>query len=304
MRIVRFGELGAEEPGLLTDQGIVSLTALLGARDLEQVLPDWADIERELPALQRTATPVSAEGLRLGPPLGRPPKIIGVGANYRSADGEAPRGPIDPILFFKPASSLAGPADPVVLPFEAGKVVAETELAVIIGSGGHRISPDQAMAHVFGYTIANDVTAPDVMLGDSHESPLFFQQGRGKGFPTFCPLGPWIVPASEIADPSALHIVQEVDGVVELSGSTGLMLHSIATLVSEVSHAFGLEPGDIILSGSPRPTPGSARLALAGGAKLSSRIDGIGSMTNPVISEEDRWPGQPLRRWSAKGAGY
>ncbi|MBN9143351.1 MULTISPECIES: fumarylacetoacetate hydrolase family protein [unclassified Novosphingobium] len=304
MRIVRFGAPGEEVPGLLLDAGIVSLAPLIGGRDVEAILPDWADVAAEIPAFCQTATAMPLAGQRLGAPLGRPPKIIGVGANYRSADGKAPRGPIDPILFFKPTSSLVGPADPVILPYEAGVVVAETELAVVIGRKGHRVAPEQAMDHVFGYTIANDITAPEVMLGDSSQSPLFFQQGRGKGFPSFCPLGPWIVPAGHIPDPNGLHITQEIDGIIELAGPTTLMIHSIAMLVSEASHAFGLEPGDIILSGSPRPAPGAGRRPLAGGSLLISRIDGIGRMANPIIAEEDRWPGQPLRRWGAKAVGY
>jgi len=303
MRIVRFGPSGEEVPGCLVDGGVVPLAPLTDGLSVERLIGVWDQLAPELPGFLAAARPLPLDGLRLGTPLGRPPKIIGVGANYRSADGAPPPGPVDPILFFKPASSLVGPTDDVVLPFEARSVVGEVELAVVIGRPGHRIAPQQAMSHVFGYTIANDLTAPEIMLGDSAQSPLFFQQGRGKGFPTFCPLGPWIVTAPAFPAPTGCHLEQEVDGVVELSGPASLMHHSIATLVSEVSHAFGLEPGDVILSGSPRPAPGKRRQPLVHGNLLVSRITGLGELRNRVVAEPDRWPGQPLRRWSSEGQG-
>lgn len=303
MRIVRFGAPGEEVPGCLVEGGVVPLDGLTGDAPVEWLIGSWAELERDLAAFIAATPPMPLQGLRLGPPLGSPPKIVGVGANYCAADGTPPGGPIDPILFFKPASSLVGPTDAIVLPFEASSVVGEVELGIVIGRRGHRVSPAAAMDHVFGYAIANDLTAPEVMLGDSAQSPLFFQQGRGKGFPTFCPLGPWIVTADAMPLPAECHLEQEVDGQVELSGRASLMHHSIATLVSEVSHAFGLEPGDVILSGSPRPAPGKRRQPLVAGNLLVSRISGLGELRNRVVAEEDRWPGQPLRRWNPGGQG-
>ena len=246
---------------------------------------------------------VPLAGSRLGSPLLQPGKILGVGANYCDANGAPPKGPPDPILFFKPASSLAGHNDPVTLPFETGRVVAEVELAIVIGKSGHRVPVSEAMDHIFGYTIANDLTAPDVMLGDSHESPLYFQQGRGKGFPDFCPLGPWIVTRDAIPDPERLMLQQHINGHIELSGSSALMHHSPAVLVSEVSHAFGLAPGDIILSGSPRPTA-AGRQPLTHGDILESRISGIGVLRNQIVAESRQSANQPIRIFKGPNGSY
>lgn len=297
MRFLTFGPKGNETPGCLIDGNIISLRPLLGDQGIEWLIAHWDALRSELPALLAEGTPIPLDKQRIGPPLLRPQKIIGVGANYCDQDGKPPKGPIDPILFFKPASSLTGPGDPIMLPPEAASVVAEVELVIVIGRGGRRVPPDEAMRHVFGYSMANDVTAPEVMLGDSRESPLFFQQGRGKGFPTFCPLGPWIVTADEITDPDSLLLEQAIDGSVELRGEARLMHHKIDVLVSEVSHAFGLEPGDIILSGSPRPFAGTRRRPLQAGSMLTSSISTIGALTNPIMSEANS-AHQPLRNYS------
>jgi 2,4-diketo-3-deoxy-L-fuconate hydrolase len=292
MRLVRFGPRGYEQTGVVIDDEIVPLAPLFATtapaiNDLESLIAVFDAWRDRIEAFARkTLERLPLKSTRLGAPLVRPGKIVGVGANYRSADGAPPAGPADPILFLKPASSIAGPTDPIALPYEATTVVGEVELVLVIGKPGRRIAPADAMAHVFGFTIANDVTAPEIMLGSSDRSPLFLQQGRGKGFPGFCPLGPAIVTADEIRDWRELLLEQVVNGVPQLSGHARLMVHDPATLVSEVSHAFGLEPGDIILSGSPRPPQGTRRQPLLAGDTLRSRIQGIGELRNPVVAED------------------
>ncbi|MBL8549574.1 MAG: fumarylacetoacetate hydrolase family protein [Hyphomonadaceae bacterium] len=299
MKLAAIGAPGREAPGLVRGGEALSLATFAdGARDVGGLIAAWPAIEGRLTAhgLDGLAR-VRLEDARLAAPLLRPGKIIGVGSNFRSADGAAPDLPPAPIFFLKPSSSLIGPGDAIVAPREARSVVGEVEIAVIIGKAGRRVGPAAAMDHVFGYTIANDVTAPEILLGESARNPLFLQAARGKGFPSFCPLGPWIVTKDEI-DPADMHLQQLVNGEIEAEASARLMIHSVAELVSEASDAFGLEAGDVILCGSPRPT--GRRRALQAGDILTSRISGIGELVNPIRSEA---AGDPDARQPGAG-GY
>ena len=139
--------------------------------------------------------------------------------------------PTESIFFLKPQSSIIGPMRPVVLPRDTQNVVGEVELAIVIGRPGRYIPESEAIDHVFGYTIANDVTSPDVLLGKSTRNPLFLQAARGKGYPTFCPLGPCVVTADEIDEGDCLLLEQEIDGEREISGNSRMMVRSVAKLV-------------------------------------------------------------------------
>jgi 2-keto-4-pentenoate hydratase/2-oxohepta-3-ene-1,7-dioic acid hydratase in catechol pathway len=130
--------------------------------------------------------------------------------------------------------------------------------------------------------VANDVTAPEIMLGESAKNALFLQQSRGKGFRTFCPTGPWIETAEELSFPPVWDVLQDVGDYPEMRGSTDQMITGIAELVADVSRAFGIEPGDIILTGSP-PPEGGKRRPLVPGDLLRSEISGLGAMANPVV---------------------
>lgn len=290
MKLVAYGPPGDEEPGLLVGEDVVSLAPLLKqtggplCSDLSGAIQVWRSIEQKIRSDGLRHLPrLSRDAVRLAAPLRRPGKIVGVGSNYRSADGTAPDIPANSILFLKPASSIVGPGEAIMLPREAMLVVGEVELAIVIGKAAWRVSESKAMDHVFGYMIANDVTAPEVLLGESRRNPLFLQAARGKGYPTFCPLGPWIVTIDEVADVGDLLLEQFVNDEVELVGAASLMVRSVASLVHEVSEAFGLEAGDVILSGSPRPS--SARRPLVHGDVLRSRISGLGELANPVHRE-------------------
>jgi 2-keto-4-pentenoate hydratase/2-oxohepta-3-ene-1,7-dioic acid hydratase in catechol pathway len=208
-------------------------------------------------------------------------KIICVGRNYaeHAAElGDDP--PTAPLLFGKFENTLVGPDEPIVLPPEATHVDAEAELAVEIGVGGHRIPEADALGHVSGYRCANDVSARNIQYTES-------QWARAKGFDTFCPLGDRLVPVSELGDGSGLRVVQRLNGEVLQDGSTNDLIFGVPFLVSYISAVFTLEPGDLILTGTP-PGVGWARdpkVTLAAGDVVEVEVEGIGVLRSPVVRE-------------------
>jgi 2-keto-4-pentenoate hydratase/2-oxohepta-3-ene-1,7-dioic acid hydratase in catechol pathway len=218
---------------------------------------------------QREEASISLEKAKLLAPV-QPSKIICVGRNYVAhAQEHGAEVPEVPLLFFKPPSSLNGPGGTIVLPPQSQQVEHEAELAVVIGRKGRWIQPEQAMEHVFGYTIANDVTARDLQRKDG-------QWTRAKGFDTFCPVGPWIETEFEAAD--AL-ITCHVNGDLRQMTSTRDMVFSISQLIAFASSVMTLEPGDLILTGTPAGVS-----PLAPGDTVEVTIEGIGSLSNPVAS--------------------
>jgi 2-keto-4-pentenoate hydratase/2-oxohepta-3-ene-1,7-dioic acid hydratase in catechol pathway len=199
-----------------------------------------------------------------------PTKIIGIGRNY--ADHAAEMGnevPAEPLLFLKPNTSVIGPNVEIKIPAASQRVDFEGELAVIIGQPCRDVSKAKAMSVVMGYTIANDVTARDLQKKD-------VQFTRGKGFDTFCPMGPFI--ETEF-DPSDVRVVTEVDGQVKQDGRTSLMVHDIPSLIEYVSAIMTLLPGDVILTGTPAGVG-----PMEAGQTVSVTVDGLGTLTNPVAN--------------------
>lgn len=197
-----------------------------------------------------------------------PSKIIGVGRNY--AEHARERGvdvPEIPLLFLKAPSALIGPGDPILVPPQSQQVEHEAELAVVIGKGGRWISAEDAPRHILGYTIANDVTARDLQKRDG-------QWSRAKSFDTFCPLGPWI---DTDFDPSDAVITCRVNGELRQMASTREMVFTVPQLVAFISSVMRLEPGDVILTGTPA---GIGRLQP--GESVEVEIEGLGKLTNPV----------------------
>ncbi len=193
-----------------------------------------------------------------------PSKIVCIGRNYAAHAKELGQEvPSEPLLFLKPPSALVGPGDVVRLPRESSRVEHEAELAVVIGKRAKNVAKEGALDHVFGYTCACDVTARDLQRKD-------VQFTRAKGFDTFCPLGPWI--ETEL-DPGHLRIQCRVDGQTRQDGSTERMLFDVPTIVSFVSHMMTLEPGDVILTGTPEGVG-----PLAAGNGLEVEIEGIGTL--------------------------
>jgi len=209
----------------------------------------------------------------------RDPKIVCVGLNYKAHAGESGGElPKAPLLFGKFANTLVGDGDPIVLPPDIGHVDAEAELAVVIGAPASRISSGQALEVIAGYTCANDVSARDAQFGDG-------QWFRGKGFDTFCPVGPRIVPAAEL-DPSDLRIQQRLNGDVLQDSRTSDLIFDVPTLVSYVSQAIALEPGDLILTGTPEGVGvfREPKVALAPGDVVEIEVEGIGTLRNEVAA--------------------
>lgn len=210
------------------------------------------------------------ERVRLLAPV-MPGKIIAVGRNY--AEHAKERGvdvPEIPLTFLKPPTSAIGPGETILLPPQSQRVDHEAELAVVIGKPGRWIQPEDAMGHILGYTIANDVTARDLQQKDG-------QWTRGKGFDTFCPLGPWI---ETDLDPTDLQITCRVNGELRQMGSTREMVFSIQQLIAFISSVMTLLPGDVILTGTP-----SGISPLAAGDTVEVEIEGIGTLSNPVAAD-------------------
>ncbi|MBV8528224.1 MAG: fumarylacetoacetate hydrolase family protein [Candidatus Dormibacteraeota bacterium] len=218
----------------------------------------------------------------LGPPVVRPSKIIGVGRNYAAHARELGNEiPTQPILFAKFASAIVGPRDDIVRPAGVTDLDYEGELCVILGRAGRHIPRDGALDYVAGYCCANDVSARTAQL---HSGDQWL---RGKSFDTFCPLGPALVTRDEVADPQALRIRTWVDGELRQEDSTANMIFDVATLISYASNAFTLEPGDVILTGTP-PGVAMGRTPppwLEPGQLCEIEIDGLGRIANRVVAE-------------------
>jgi acylpyruvate hydrolase len=207
-------------------------------------------------------------------------KIICIGRNYAEHAAElGDEPPTEPLIFGKFENTLIGPGEAIVLPPEATHVDAEAELAVEIGRGGHRISSDDALDHIRGYRVANDVSARNIQYGES-------QWTRAKGFDTFCPLSTELAPVSELGNGSGLRVLQRLNGEVLQDGNTNDLIFDVPFLVEFVSRVFTLEPGDLILTGTP-PGVGWARepkVSMKPGDVVEVEVEGIGIVSSPVVA--------------------
>jgi acylpyruvate hydrolase len=217
-------------------------------------------------------------------PLQRPGKIVCVALNYRSHLAEIGEAiPEYPILFHKSATSIIGHGQAIVLPRVSQQVDYEGELAVVIGRRGKYIPERDALSYVAGYTCANDVSAHDIEFRTS-------QWTSGKMLDTFCPLGPALVTGDEIPDPGSLHLRTVLNGKTVQEASTSDMVFSVPFLISYISSLATLEPGDVILTGTPAGVGCNQKpqVFLRAGDEVSVQIDGVGTLTNPVVEEEGR----------------
>lgn len=247
MKLLRYGPVGEEKPGLLDDNGHI--------RDLSGLIDDITP---------RTLAPASLEGLRaidpkrlprvdvdgeprLGVPWNGTPKYIAIGLNYHDHAVESGMPvPVEPVIFPKWTSCLCGPNDDTIQPPESTRLDWEVELGIVIGSRARNVSEADALAHVAGYVLANDVSERGYQLERSGG-----QWGKGKGFDTFGPVGPWLVTPDEIGDVQKLDLWLDVNGERKQTGTTSLMIFSCAQLISYCSRVMTLEPGDLIITGTP-----------------------------------------------------
>jgi 2,4-diketo-3-deoxy-L-fuconate hydrolase len=282
MKLVRYGLPGQEKPGLLDAAGRV--------RDLSHHVPDIGlaallpDSLARLRALVPESLPLVAgvpqQDLRLGPCVASVGKFICIGLNYSDHAHEAGMAvPPEPVVFGKWTSAIVGPDDAVQIPQGSVKTDWEVELGVVIGQGGRSIPQDQAMAHVAGYCVVNDVSEREYQLERSGT------WDKGKGCDTFGPLGPWLVTADEVPDPQALHLWLDVDGKRMQNGNTATMVYQVPYLISYLSRFMSLQPGDVISTGTP-PGVGMGQkppVYLRAGQTMRLGIDGLGTQTQRVV---------------------
>ncbi|CAO4154423.1 Ureidoglycolate lyase [Methylorubrum aminovorans] len=288
MKLIRHGASGDEKPGLVDAKG--------GLRDLSGTLRDiaGAGLSREsldrLARIDPTSLPLLPAGTRLGPCVGGTRNFVAIGLNY--ADHAAETGaaiPSEPIVFNKAPSCIVGPNDTVILPKASAKTDWEVELAVVIGARASYVHANEALRYVAGVCICNDLSEREFQM----------ERGgtwtKGKGCPTFGPLGPWLVTLDEIPDLKNLSMSLDLNGKRMQTGSTATMIFDVAQLVAYVSHFMMLEPGDVITTGTP-PGVGLGMKPpryLRSDDEMVLRIDGLGEQRQRVVAFDD---------WTAKVA--
>ncbi len=278
MKLLRYGAPGAEKPGLLDANGVI--------RDLSNEVSDIAgpmlgDAElARLSAIDPTSLPAVEGAPRLGACVGQVGKFICIGLNY--SDHAAESGldvPTEPVVFFKATSAICGPNDNVEIPRGSVATDWEVELAVVIGKEAKYISEADALDHVAGYCIVNDLSERDFQLKRQG------QWVKGKSADTFGPIGPWLVTRDEVPDPQKLNMTLDVNGHRYQDGTTATMVYGVAHIVAYLSQFMSLQPGDIISTGTP-PGVGmgqSPQTYLKPGDKMELSIDGLGTQTQAVI---------------------
>lgn len=277
MKLVSFsaGD-GKVRPGALVAEGkVVDLSS------------DYADALAVIRAGLAAADPRSTRTnhllgeVRLHAPLANPPRVFAIGLNYRDHAKESGMAiPTAPVVFFKLPTAIIGPGENIVLPRNSAEPDYEAEFAFVIGKGGYRISASAWRDHVYGYTMVNDVSARDVQFATS-------QWSMSKSFPTFCPLGPVIVTADEIPDPHQLNIRLSINDEILQSSNTRELVFGVPQLIEHLSSITPLLPGDVVSTGTPAGV-GLGRTPkrwLKPGETVTVTVEGLGSLTNPVVAE-------------------
>ncbi|MCR5859253.1 fumarylacetoacetate hydrolase family protein [Mesorhizobium sp. J428] len=279
MKLLRFGELGLEKPGILDKDGVI--------RDASSVVTEYSpgtislDLLSILTNIDPAILPAAPKGAWIGAPVSRIGHFIAIGLNY--ADHAAETGapiPKEPIVFSKAPSCLSGPNDDVMLPKGSMKSDWEVELAIVIGKECDYVEEKDALKHVFGYAVCNDVSERE------YQAERGGQWIKGKSAPTFGPLGPWIVTPDEIADPQNLDMFLDVNGKRMQTGNTSTMIFTVRQIVSYLSRFMILEPGDVITTGTP-PGVGLGMkppVFLKDGDEMRLGIAGLGEQRQKVIA--------------------
>jgi 2-keto-4-pentenoate hydratase/2-oxohepta-3-ene-1,7-dioic acid hydratase in catechol pathway len=271
VKLLRYGKPGSERPAMLDSEGAI--------RDLSDVLADLAgsslfpDALDKLRLLKPTTLPLVPGSPRLGPCVGSVGKFVCIGLNYSDHAAESGMAlPEEPVVFMKATSAICGPNDNIMIPRNARKVDWEAELCVVIGTEAKYVSEEDALSHVAGYCVANDVSERAFQLEGTG------QWVKGKSADTFGPIGPWLVTADEVPDPQNLHLWLDVDGHRYQSGSTNTMIFGVPYLISYLSRFMSLQPGDIMSTGTP-PGVGLGQkppVYLRAGNIVTLGIDGLG----------------------------
>ena len=279
MKLLRHGALGAEKPGLLDNAGEI--------RDLSSHLSDIAgetlsdESLAKIAEIDSNSLPLVPADTRLGACVGSVGKFICIGLNYADHAQEAGMDlPEEPVVFFKATSAIMGPNDNVEIPRGSVKTDWEVELGVVIGKSTKYVSEDNALDHVAGYCVVNDLSERDFQL---HRSG---QWVKGKSADTFGPIGPWLVTRDEVADPQSLDMYLEVNGHRYQDGSTKTMHFNVAKVVSHLSQFMSLQAGDVISTGTP-PGVGmgqSPETYLKSGDVIKLGISGLGSQKQDVVA--------------------
>ena len=279
MKLVRYGEAGKEKPGILDAQGAIrDLSGVVKDIDATTVSPEGI---AKLQGVKVDSLPKVSGNPRLGSPIANVPKLICIGLNYadHAKESNLPIPP-EPVVFMKAITAITGPNDDVKLPKGSKKGDWEVELAFVIGKKAQSVSEADALSHVAGYLICNDVSEREWQL--EHGS----QWSKGKSFDTFAPLGPWFVTADEIKDPQNLAMWLDVNGQRKQTGNTNTMIFGVKKLVSYLSYMCTLTPGDVVSTGTPpgvgmgmKPAP----QFLKSGDEMRVGIDGLGEQKQKVF---------------------
>ncbi len=279
MKLVRYGQPGREKPGLIDAEGKI--------HDLSSVVPDLdgehlgAKFIDKIRRTRHSTLPVIRGKPRLGSPVAMPGNFIGVGLNYVDHANEAGLPiPTEPILFNKAPNCVIGPNDPVVMPKDATKLDYEVELAIVIGTRASHVSDRAAMDYIAGFCLANDVSERAFQMDRGG------QWMKGKSAPTFGPLGPWLVTPDEIEDVKRIGLWLDVNGERRQTGNTKKMIFSVKKLVSYISDFMVLDPGDVIVTGTP---PGVAMgmkppRYLQVGDVVTLGAEGLGEQRQEIIA--------------------
>jgi 2,4-diketo-3-deoxy-L-fuconate hydrolase len=279
VKLARYGAPGAEKPALIVeDDGTVrDLSALVG--DIDPTTLSDASLSR-IAAVDVNSLPIVTDLVRLGPPVARTGKIVCIGLNYidHAEETELPI-PDEPVVFLK-GCHPSGPTDDIRLPKSARKADWEVELAIVIGKRALYVEKEDALSYVAGYCLFNDVTER------SYQMERGGQWTKGKSFPGFAPMGPWLVTRDEIADPGSLRLWLEVNGKQYQDGNTKNLIFDVPTVISYLSQFMQLEPGDIIATGTPagvglghKPEP----VFIKAGDVIELGIDGLGLQRQRVV---------------------
>ena len=279
MKLVRYGETGKEKPGILDAQGAIrDLSGVVKDIDATTVSPEGI---AKLKGVNVDSLPKVSGNPRLGSPIANVPKLICIGLNYadHAKESNLPI-PLEPVVFMKAITAISGPNDDVKLPKGSKKGDWEVELAFVIGKKAQSVSEADALSHVAGYLICNDVSEREWQL--EHGS----QWSKGKSFDTFAPLGPWFVTADEIKDPQNLAMWLDVNGQRKQTGNSNTMIFGVKKLVSYLSYMCTLTPGDVVSTGTPpgvgmgmKPTP----QFLKSGDEMRVGIAGLGEQKQKVF---------------------